>query len=284
VKQGRDIVTGESQRAKAERLRALHGSGVLVLPNAWDACSAALIAQAGAKAIATTSGGVAWSAGRADGEHLTRAEMTGQVQRIVAAVDIPVTADVEGGYGPGPEDVAATVEAVIAAGAVGVNIEDSQAASGTLFEHAAQAERLRAGRSAAERAGLPELVINVRTDVFLFGIGAPEGRLDDVLGRAAAYAEAGADVLFVPGLVDLDTISSLVQASPLPVNIMAGPGAPTVGALEAAGVRRVSVGTAIAQAAYSLAQRAAAEMLIKGSYTELEGALDYGSFNSLFRS
>jgi 2-methylisocitrate lyase-like PEP mutase family enzyme len=209
--------------------------------------------------------------------------MIGQVQRIVAAVDIPVTADVEGGYGPSPHDVEQTVEAVVAAGAVGVNIEDSQAASGTLFDPITQAERLRAGRSAAMRAGLPEMMINVRTDVFLFGIGAPEGRLDDVLGRAAAYAEAGADILFVPGLLDLNTITSLVQASPLPVNVMAGPGAPTVGELEAAGVRRVSVGTAIAQAAYSVAQRAAAELLIKGTYTELEGALDYGSINGLFR-
>jgi 2-methylisocitrate lyase-like PEP mutase family enzyme len=274
---------GASQRVKAERLRALHGSGVLVLPNAWDACTAALIARAGAKAIATTSGGVAWAVGRSDGEHLTRAEMIGQVQRIVAAVDIPVTADVEGGYGPSPEDVEKTVEAVVAAGAVGVNIEDSQATSGTLFDRITQAERLRAGRSAAMRAGLPEMMINVRTDVFLFGIGAPEGRLDDVLGRAAVYAEAGADILFVPGLTDLNTITLLVQASPLPVNVMAGPGAPTVGELEAAGVRRVSVGTAIAQAAYSVAQRAAAELLVKGTYDELEGALDYGSINGIFR-
>jgi hypothetical protein len=118
-------VVGKSQHAKAESFRALHDSGVLKLPNAWDAGSAAVIAQAGAAAIATTSGGVAWSAGRPDGQHLTRAEMIEQVRRIVAAVGIPVTADVEGGYGPGPEDVGKTVEAVVAAGAVGVNIEDS---------------------------------------------------------------------------------------------------------------------------------------------------------------
>ena len=272
----------KSQRAKAESLRALHDSGVLVLPNAWDAGSAALIAQAGAKAIATTSGGVAWSVGRPDGQQLTRAEMIEQVRRIVAAVDVPVTADVEAGYGPAPEDVAATVEAVVAAGAVGVNIEDSKAPGGPLFDAAEQAERLRAGRAAAQRAGLGELVINVRTDVYLFGVGAPEGRLDDVLARASAYAEAGADSLFVPGLVNLDTVTALVNASPLPINVMAGPGAPTVAEFESAGVRRVSVGTSISQAAYSLAQRAAAELLTTGTYTELEGALDFGGINGVF--
>jgi 2-methylisocitrate lyase-like PEP mutase family enzyme len=275
-------VVEESQKAKAESFRAMHDGGVLVLPNAWDACSAALIAQAGAKAIATTSGGVAWSVGLPDGQQLTRAEMIEQVRRIVAAVDVPVTADVEAGYGPAPEDVAATVEAVVAVGAVGVNIEDSKALGGPLFDAAEQAERLRAGRVAAERAGLRELVINVRTDVYLFRVGAREGRLDDVLVRASAYAEAGADSLFVPGLIDLDTVTALTKASPLPINVMAGPGAPTVAEFESAGVRRVSVGTSISQAAYSLAQRAAAELLTKGTYTELDGALDFVGINGVF--
>lgn len=272
----------ETQKAKAKSLRALHDIGMLILPNAWDAASAVLIEQAGAKVIATTSGGIAWSAGRPDGQRLTRAEMTEHVRRIVAAVNIPVTADVEGGYGPGQEDVEATVAAVIAVGAVGVNIEDSQAPGGPLFEVAAQAGRLRAARSAAIRAGLPELLINARTDVFLFGIGAPEGRLEDVLIRSSAYAEAGADSLFVPGLADLDVLASLVKASPLPVNAMAGPGGPAIAEFESAGVRRVSVGTAISQAAYSVAQRAAIELLTEGTYTELEGALDFGSLNGMF--
>ena len=272
----------EVQKAKARSFRALHDAGVLVLPNAWDAGSAVLIAQAGAQAIATTSGGIAWSAGQPDGQRLTRAEMTEHVRRIVTAVDLPVTADVEGGYGSGPEDVAATVEAVVPVGAVGLNLEDSRAPGGPLFDPVAQAERLRAARSAADRAGLPELLINARTDVFLFGIGAAEGRLADVLLRSSVYAEAGADSLFVPGLVDLEVLASLVQASPLPVNVMAGPGAPTVAEFESAGVRRVSVGTGISQAAYSVAQRAATELLTKGTYTELEGALDFGKINGMF--
>ena len=270
------------QKPKAQSLRALHDGGVLILPNAWDAGSAALIARAGAKAIATTSGGIAWSLGRPDGQRLTRAEMIEQVRRIVAAVDIPVTADVEGGYGPGPDDVEATIEAVVAAGAAGVNIEDSRAPGGPLFAATAQAERVRAARSAADRARLPELLINVRTDVFLYRIGAPEERLEDVLLRSSAYAEAGADSLFVPGLTDLDIVTSLVQMSPLPINVMARPGAPTIAEFEAAGVRRVSVGTAISQAAYSIAQRAATELLTKGTYTQLEGALNFGTINATF--
>lgn len=272
----------KSQQAKAESLRSLHSSGVLVLPNAWDAGSAAVIAAAGAKAIATTSGGVAWSLGRTDGHGLTREEMVEQVRRIAGAVEVPVTADVEGGYGPAPEDVAKTVEAVVEAGAVGVNIEDSRAPGGPLFGAHEQAERLRAGRAAAERAGLPELVINVRTDVFLFGIGEPEGRLDDVIARAAVYAEAGADCLFVPGLIDLDALALLVKATSLPINVMAWYGAPTVAEFEAAGVRRVSLGTAVTQSAYTLAQRAATEVLTKGTYDELRGAIDFGTLNGFF--
>ncbi|WP_457031714.1 isocitrate lyase/PEP mutase family protein [Kitasatospora sp. P5_F3] len=270
-----------SQQAKAVLLRELHKDGVLVLPNAWDAGSAALIGQAGAKAIATTSGGVSWSAGRPDQQALSRDEMVAAVARIVDAVELPVTADIEAGYGLAPEDVAATITAVIGAGVVGVNLEDSKP-DYSLFTAEEQAARIRAARQAAEQAGLPELVINLRTDVFLFGIGEPEGRAADVLARAAVYAEAGADSLFVPGLLDLAVIAELVQGQPLPVNVMAGPGAPTVAEFEAAGVRRVSVGTAVAQAAYTLAQRAAAELLGKGTYDELAGALDFGAVNSSF--
>lgn len=271
-----------AQRELAHALRALHTPSdgrALVLPNAWDAASAALIARAGARAIATTSGGVAWSAGRPDGHGLTRGEMAAAVRRIAEAVDVPVSADIEGGYGPGADDVAATVREVIAAGAVGVNLEDSQAPGGPLHDVPAQAARLRAARSAASETGLPGLWVNARTDVFLFGIGAAEGRVENVLTRATAYAAAGADSLFVPGLVDLDTVAELVRRSPLPVNVMAGPGAPPVPAFEAVGVRRVTVGTALAQTAYGIIQRAAAELLGAGTYDAMTGAADFGTVN-----
>jgi 2-methylisocitrate lyase-like PEP mutase family enzyme len=267
------------QRGRAATLRALHDR-TLVLPNAWDAASAAVVARAGAAAIATTSGGVAWSAGRPDGHGLTREEMAELVGRIVRMVDIPVTADIEGGYGPAPDDVAATVRAVIEAGAVGINLEDSRAPGGPLFDNHDQAERVRAARAAATGLGLPELWINVRTDVYLFGIGEPDGRLDDVLSRVEAYAGAGADSLFVPGLIDLSTLGALVKESPLPVNTMVWPGAPTVAELEAVGVRRISLGTAVAQAAYGLAHRATVELLERGTYDALAGGLDFGVINS----
>ena len=275
-------MAGDAQQAQAEKLRALHAAGVLILANAWDAGSAAMIALAGAPAIATTSGGISWSLGRCDGQRLTRAEMIERIREIAAAVTIPVTADIEGGYGPGPEDVALTAEAVIGAGAVGVNIEDSRAPGGPLFDPAEQAARIQAARAASASVGLPGLFINARTDVFLYGIGLPGARLDDVLVRSSAYAKAGADGLFVPGLMDLQVITELAGASPLPVNVMAGPGAPLVAELAAAGVRRVSIGTAIAQAAYTLAQRAATELLTTGNYTKLEDAFDFGTINSLF--
>lgn len=270
------------QQDQAKLLRSLHDSGVLVLPNAWDAVSAAVIARAGAHAIATTSGGVAWALGRTDGQGLSREEMVEQVRRIAGAVEVPVTADIEGGYGPSPEDVAKTVEGVIDAGAVGVNIEDSGAPGGGLFDVQSQAERLRCGRGAAERVGLPGLVINARTDVFLFGIGDPSGRLDAVIDRASVYAQAGADSLFVPGLTDLETLSRLVKSTSLPVNVMTGPGSPTVAEFAATGVRRVSLGTALAQSAYSAAQRAASEMLATGTYDALNDSIDYSTLNDLF--
>ncbi|MGH3293887.1 MAG: isocitrate lyase/PEP mutase family protein [Trebonia sp.] len=275
-------MVSESQHAKAAALRSLHEDGIFVLPNAWDAGSAAMIAAAGASVIATTSAGVSWSLGHPDGQNLTRQEAVGAVARIAAAVDLPVTADIEGAYGGDPGAVAATVTAVIGAGAVGVNLEDSGAPGGGLFDAAAQAARIRAARSAAAAAGLPELVINARTDVFLFGIGEPEGRLDDVLARAAVYAQAGADCLFVPGLLDLGTLATLTGKVSLPVNVMAGPGAPDVATLRAAGVRRVSLGQAITQAAYTLARKAAAEALTAGTSDTIAGADPFSDINRAF--
>ncbi|MCG6499137.1 isocitrate lyase/phosphoenolpyruvate mutase family protein [Kitasatospora sp. A2-31] len=266
-------------REHALRLRKLVAEGVLVLPNAWDAGSAAVIASAGAAAVATTSGGVSWSLGRGDGQQLGREDMAAAARRITAAVDLPVTVDAEGGYGPGPDDVADTVRALVAAGASGVNLEDSAAPGGPLFPVAEQAVRLRAAREAAAEAGLPELVVNARTDVFLFGLGG----LDDVLLRAEAYAEAGADGLFVPGLLDLDVLARLTAATPLPVNAMAVAGGPGVAELAAAGVRRISVGTGLAQAAYTAARRAAAELLGAGTLTELDGSLGFGELDALHR-
>ncbi|MFI8454247.1 isocitrate lyase/phosphoenolpyruvate mutase family protein [Kitasatospora sp. NPDC085464] len=271
--------TTPESRERALRLRELVTDGGLVLPNAWDAGSAAVIASAGARAVATTSGGVSWSLGHGDGQRLGRAAAVEAARRIVAAVDLPVTVDAEGGYGPLPADVAETVTALVGAGAVGVNLEDSTVVGGPLFPVAEQAERLRAARTAAAAAGLPELVVNARTDVFLFGLGG----LDDVLVRAEAYAQAGADGLFVPGLLDLDALTELCRRSALPVNAMAVPGGPSVAELAATGVRRISVGTGLAQLAYTAARRAAVELLGAGTLTQLDGALGFGELDGLYR-
>ncbi|MFJ9369705.1 isocitrate lyase/phosphoenolpyruvate mutase family protein [Nocardia sp. NPDC101769] len=284
------MTTGNDRPRLAEQFRAMHADATLVLPNAWDALSAALIARAGAPAIATTSAAVSWALGRGDGQQLSRAEMVEQVRRIADAVTVPVSADIEGGYGPSAEEVVDTVAAVIEAGAVGVNLEDSRTGGGPLFEIAEQSARIRAARAAAEGNGLPRLVINARTDVYLFGIGAPEDRFDEVVARAHAYAEAGADSLFVPGLLDLDVLRELTGKTPLPVNVMVGAGAPAVaeaGApavaeLAAVGVRRISFGPAVAQAAYARVAAVAAEALGAGTYSALADGLDFGVVQALF--
>ena len=253
------MTTEQAQRARA--FAELHKLGQpLLLPNAWDVASAVAIAGAGAKAIATTSAGVAWSLGVPDGAGLGAERAAAVIARIVAALDVPVSADIEAGY----SDVAATVTAVLQAGAAGVNIEDRRDGSG-LYEPAEQAGRLAAARAAAR--GIP-LWINARTDVFLAGTG----RIDDALERSAAYAAAGADSLFVPGLVNPAAIAELAQG-PLPVAVMAWPGAPSVAELAAAGAVRISLGSAIAQAAYAVAAQAATELLTSGTYDSVVGGM-----------
>ncbi|WP_433324567.1 isocitrate lyase/PEP mutase family protein [Spirillospora sp. CA-294931] len=267
---------------KAELLHSLHERRPLVLPNAWDPASAVLIEAAGAAAIATTSGGTSWAAGAPDAGGLGRDAALDAVRRVAAAVSVPVTADIEAGYGITPDEVATTITEVIAAGAAGVNIEDGTGdRAAPLFEIGAQAERLAAAREAAEAAGV-RLCLNARTDVFLAGTGSADERLAAVLERAERYAAAGADVLFVPGVGDRAAISALV-AGPLPVNVMVHPGAPSVPELAELGVARVSVGTAIAQAAYGLAAAAARELLGPGTYGALENGVDYGELNGLLR-
>jgi 2-methylisocitrate lyase-like PEP mutase family enzyme len=265
-------MTTSNQRARA--LRALHAQPPLVLPNAWDPGSAVAIEAAGATAIATTSAGVSWATGAADGGGLSRAAALDALRRIVAAVTVPVTADIESGYGSTPQEVAATIAEVLATGAVGVNIEDR--VDGKLLEPDAQGERLTAAREAAQAAGI-DLCINARTDTYLLGVDEP---LTNTMARAERYAAAGADVLFVPGVVDPSAIRTLVNG-PLPINIMVHPGAPTITELAALGVTRISVGSAIAQAAYTLAATAARELLSAGTYDSLANAMGYGELNAL---
>ncbi|WP_412163876.1 isocitrate lyase/PEP mutase family protein [Curtobacterium flaccumfaciens] len=252
-----------------------HPSRPLVLVNVWDAASARVVEDAGATAIATTSAGVAWSLGRPDGNTLTRAEAMDAVARIAASVSVPVTVDLESGYADDADGVARTVDAVLEAGAVGINIEDGR------LHPDALADRIGAARRAAERAGVP-LFVNARTDVHLAGLVDPERRLAETLERARRYRGAGADGVFVPGVRDVETIRALVESIDAPVNVMAGPGSPTVSELAGIGVARISLGSAVAQAAYAVARQAAAELLTTGTYDSLAAGVDYADLNALF--
>lgn len=260
--------------------RALHVPGrPLVLPNAWDAVSAAVVARAGAAAVATTSAGLAWALGTADGDRLDRDRAVGAVARICAAVRVPVSADIEGGYAEDPAGVAGTVRAVLAAGAVGVNIEDARYEAGgeRLRPAAEQAERVAAAREAADEAGVP-LFVNARIDTFLRGAGG----VDVTLERAAAFLAAGADGIFVPGAVDPQTVGALVAGIDGPLNVMVFPGAPSVAEFAALGVARISAGAGLVQAAHALVRRATRELLEAGTYEALTGGYDYGELNALF--
>lgn len=255
-----------SQTIKAELLLKLHEKGAsLLLPNAWDSASARLFEEAGFPAIATTSAGIAFANGYPDGELISRDEMLQAVARIAAAVQVPVTADVEAGYGAKPEDVAATIQGVIAAGAVGVNLEDNTGRSQPLYTLEAQVERITAAREAAGLA----FAINARTDVYLYQIGAAETRLGDTLRRARAYLEAGATSIFVPGVLDPALIQVLVREIPGPLNILAGPGGPSAREIFQLGVTRISIGSKAMVATMGLVRDIARELRERGTYEQI---------------
>ena len=270
------------QRAKAKRFLELHTSGrLLVLPNAWDAGSARIFEHAGFQALGTTSAGVALSLGYPDGERVSRAEMLEAVRRTASAVAIPVTADLEAGYGRAVNDAVETARGAIAAGAVGMNFEDSTS-DDRLVDVAAQVERIRAIKKLAEAEKIT-FVLNTRTDVFLLGVGEPAGRFDEAVRRANAYREAGADCLFVPGVADTETIGRLVRAITGPLNVLAGRDTPRIAELERLGVARVSVGSGPMRATLALTQRIAQELRERGTYAGFtEGTPPLRDFNRLF--
>jgi 2-methylisocitrate lyase-like PEP mutase family enzyme len=272
------------QRSKAAAFHALHrGRGILILLNAWDAGSARILEEAGAAAVATTSAGVAHSLGYPDGERITREAMLWVVARVAAAVDLPVTADVEAGYGPAPEDAAATARAAITAGAVGLNLEDGTGdPDRPLAELTLQVEKIHAIREAAIEAGMP-LFINARTDTYLAEAGAPAERLPETIRRSRAFREAGAHCVFVPRLREPAEIAELLGESPGPLNVLAGPGVPPVPDLERLGVARVSFGGASYRAALGLLRRIAAEVRASGVSPSLDDlAIPPAEANRLF--
>jgi 2-methylisocitrate lyase-like PEP mutase family enzyme len=273
----------ETQRDHAARFLALHrGPDILLLCNAWDAASARVVEAAGFPAVATTSAGVANSLGFPDGEAAPFAEVVAAVRRIVAAVRVPVSADIEAGFGQTPEETARSCRAIVEAGAVGVNLEDGTRAHDRLAPISLQCEKIRAAKEAAAEAG-GGLVVNARTDVYLDAIGDPESRFEEAVRRCNAFREAGADCLFLPRVADEATIGRLVQAVHGPVNILAGPGTPPVASLARLGVARVSLGSGPMRATLGLLRRIARELAESGTYAAMSSdAITYAEANELF--
>jgi 2-methylisocitrate lyase-like PEP mutase family enzyme len=256
----------------AQRLRDLHrGSELLVLPNAWDPASAAVIQHAGAPAVATTSAGVAWSCGWPDGDQLPADEMIGAVRRILRVVDLPLTVDIEEGCSDDPAEVANLVATLVDAGVAGINIEDGSKSPDLLVA------KLKAIRATL---GSRDLYINARTDVFLRGMATGDAAVDEVTGRAKRYIDAGTDGMFVPGVAAIDEIRRLAQAiAPVPLNVMLVPGLPSREELFAAGARRLSAGIALSLEAYANTARMAAEFMGKAA----PAAVSYPMLNTLLK-
>lgn len=263
------------EETSARLFRGLHEEGLLVLANAWDAGSARRIESLGAKAVATTSAGVAWSHGYADGDLLPVPLLVATVEEIARVVRVPISVDVEGGYSSDPAAVDDTVSEVIGAGAVGINIEDG----------VGDADRLCAKIEAARRAGVRlgvELFVNARTDVYLRNLAPVERRVEETVARAERYRAAGADGIFVPGVTDAEEIRAISSAVRLPLNVLARPGLPPASALEALGVRRLSAGSLVAAAAFArIASRAAAFLSTGDSDSLVNDVMPYAEINAL---
>jgi 2-methylisocitrate lyase-like PEP mutase family enzyme len=250
-----------TEAQKAEQFRKMHHCPkMLVLANAWDVVSARILEECRHPAIATSSAAVAFSLGYPDGQRISRDEMLDVVGRIARAVRVPVTADLEAGYGTTAKDISDTTKAAIEAGAIGMNLEDASDDENSLVALQLQVEKIRAIRETAKSLGVP-FVLNARTDVYLSSIGPEATRFEHTVERLLAYRDAGADCLFAPGLHDKETISKLVKAVAAPLNILITPQCPSLTELEKIGVARVSTGSTVMRAALRVVKRIGKEML-----------------------
>jgi 2-methylisocitrate lyase-like PEP mutase family enzyme len=258
----------------AARFRALHaGPEVLVLPNAWDALTARAFEDAGFPAVGTTSFGIAHAHGLRDGADAAWDATLATVSRMAAALRVPLSVDMEGGFGGGPADIGRRARALADAGAAGINLEDGRA-DGTLVEAGVLRDRIAAVREAA-----PGLFVNARCDVFWVRPDAGGDGLAHALERARAYVDAGADGIFLPGLAAADAIAAAVRALAVPLNVLAAPRTPPVGALRSLGVRRLSTGSGPARAVLALLRRIGEELLTHGTYRYLADAPSYADAN-----
>lgn len=263
---------------RAADFHRLHQSGCFVIPNPWDIGSARVLVQLGFKALATTSSGFAWSQGRSD-NHVTLDDAIAHFRTIASSVDVPVNGDFEGGFAVEPAGVEANVARAITTGIAGISIEDSTGdASNPLFDFGLAVDRIRAARTAIDRSGL-QTVLTGRSEGFI--VGRPD--LNETIRRLTAYAEAGADCLYAPGLRSHADIAAVVQAvAPKPVNALVGADFVTVEDLTKLGVRRISVGGALARAAWSGFLAAASEIAEHGTFKRLGAAVPFADLDRRF--
>jgi 2-methylisocitrate lyase-like PEP mutase family enzyme len=276
-------MSSEIQKERAARFRQFHHEAPpLILPNIWDAASARIVEQAGARAIATTSSGVAAALGYRDGQHVSRELLIDSLSRITRVVECPVTADIEAGYGDSLEEVLETVKAVIATGVVGINIEDSLVRQKALADIPYQVELISALRELAAELDVP-FVINARVDVFLRAIGEPESRFEHAVRRANAYLQAGADCVYPIGSLDRETIAGLVKAIDGPVNILGGSPALPLSELAQLGVARVSLAGGPMRAVLGHLRAIVQEVFEHGTFMKLNTeALSSSELGALF--
>ena len=274
-----------TQAQKAEQFRELHhGPRLLLLPNAWDVASARILEECGHPAIATSSAAVAFSLGYPDGQRISRDEMIQVAGRIARTVDVPVTADLEAGYGTTVNDMVETVKAAIHAGIIGMNLEDvTTDDESSLVDLPLQVEKIRAINETAKSLGVP-FVLNARTDIYLMPIGPEATRFERTVERLRAYRDAGAACLFAPGLYHPGTIAKLVKAVEAPLNILANPACPPISELEKIGVARVSAGSGVMRAAMGLVRRIAKEMVESRSCEMMfAGAIPHAELNRMMQ-
>lgn len=271
--------------AKARLFHELHKQPEpLILLNAWDALSAKLFEQAGSKAIATTSAGIAAIFGYGDGQQLPKSLLLAMIERIVHSVNVPVTVDLEAGYGENNQEICETVSAILKIGAVGINIEDADPKQpGSLFSIVEQTEKIKAIRAVAKKLNAP-LFINARTDIFWFKLFTPEKRLSETLIRLKAYQEAGADGIFVPGLTDAHSISEIVKDIQLPLNLLAGTWLKETAVLKSLGVTRLTIGSAAIRDVTNHLQKLAIQFVNEKDCQCFNPTVSYSNFNNLFSS
>ena len=271
-----------SQIEKAEKFRSLHNrKRILVLPNAWDVPSARVFEDEGFPAVATSSAGMMVSIGFPDGESIGPGEFLSAVRRIARVLTVPLSADIVGGFGHNPIEVGRMVTKVVAAGAVGINIEDFVHQTGRLLPVEKQLVKLRQLKKLSSSLET-QFVINARTDAYRFGEGDEESKFEEAVRRARAYRDVGVDCVYPMGLTTRASITSFVKALDFPVNVMVRKGLPSVGELEKIGVARVSFGPSASYAAMGLLKHASREVLGKGTYHKLvEGAITFDELNAL---